>query len=180
MGSISHPLDGPSCSFGHDGFGSNSVFQFVLTPSRPGESTQPAPPLLLHEPEWTVHSAEQPADANRDHSGRIGRGLNSTPEPLFQRRSRIADSVGGVRRGVAGLPVQVLRRSCRLVCDSSTWLLVSPVIRPKPSSSRSMYEELYVRSASSPVQRKSLGSSQQQSGTLRSIMRVVHIESAQI
>jgi len=65
-----------------------------------------------------VHSAKKPADPQRYQRGRIRLCLDIASEPLFQRRRRIADSTGSVRRGVAGLPVQVLRGSGRLICDS--------------------------------------------------------------
>jgi hypothetical protein len=75
-------------------------------------AAQPVPAL-----EWAVHSAEKPADAHRYHSSRIRLCLDIVSEPLFQRRRRIADSASGVRRGITGLPVQVLRGSNRLIRD---------------------------------------------------------------
>jgi hypothetical protein len=43
--------------------------------------------------EWAMHPAEKPTDTHSDQRGRIRLRLNCMSLPLFQRRSRVADSV---------------------------------------------------------------------------------------
>src|SRR5580704_133260 len=66
-----------------------------------------------------MHTAEQPADAEGDHSGGVGLGLDRPAQPLFERRGSVTGGASGVRSRIPCLTVYILRGAGGLVGHSS-------------------------------------------------------------